>query len=71
MRFYESGCLLHGPDVSLLFREGGKRWLSSLGLCGPADKTSRPFVVTSWRGKLAEMELTNVNHSLFVGGKTP
>lgn len=41
--------------------------LSSLDLSGPADKTSRPFVVTSlrlWRGKLAEIELANVNHTV-------
>lgn len=65
--FMSLAVYLFGSDVSLLFKEERKESLSSLGLSGPADKTSRPSVVTSWRlwrSKLAEMQLANVNYTV-------
>lgn len=62
MWFYESGCLPLGPDLSLLFGVEKKRLLSSLGLSGPADQTSRPSVLPICKGKLTEMKYTNLNY---------
>lgn len=49
-RFYDYSCLPLGSDGGFFFsRVEEKKLLSSPGLSGSADLTSRACVVTSWR----------------------